>query len=197
MTPLLRRLSASQQLAVGVVAVLVAVAGLIRFVYAPVFARIMQQRAMIQELRLKTTEARTLAAERSAQEAEFQRVQERYRVLERQIGKGQSIARILEALSDDAKRRRLEFVAVQPRREEGQKPRVLNLGPQTLWREVPLSLQLTGRYRQIAEFLGGLSEAPFFGVLRTVTITKAQSEGLSLKADVELAVYLEERPSSS
>lgn len=188
------KLSTPQKVALRLVGSVVVIAGLVRFFYYPVLARMMQQRAKIQELRIKTAEARTLAAQRPAQEAEFQRVQERYRALEQHIGTGQSIARILEALSDDAKRHRLALTAVQPRMES-RGPRLLRLGPETVLREVPLSLQLTGRYRQIAEFLGGLNEAPFVGVVRTVTMTKAQSEGLSLKADVELAVYLEERPS--
>lgn len=192
MTP--RALSASQRIAIGAIGFAVAAAGAVRFLYVPVVARLMRQRAMMQELRLNIAEARTLAGERSVREAEFQRVQARYQALERQIGTGQSIARILEALSDDAKRRRLAFVAVQPRRE-AQEPRLLSLGAETVLREVSLSLQLTGRYRQIAEFLGALNEGPFLGVVRTVTMTKAQAEGLSLQADVELAVYLEERAS--
>ena len=171
-------------------------AGLSRFVYLPFVATIGEQRAMLQDLRVKLADAQGLVERVPIQEAALQQDQERSRTLERRIDNGQSIARILETLRQQAKDHELELVAVQPRAEAYEHP-ALTIQPDLILRETPLTLQLTGRYRQVGEFLGELATAPFLASVRTVTVTKPDAQSPKLRADLVLAVYLPERSSSS
>jgi Tfp pilus assembly protein PilO len=109
--------------------------------------------------------------------------------LRHQVGEGQSIARILETLSQQAKRHRLELVAVQPPIEE-EEPRRVGVGAEMILRELPLSVHVTGRYRQIGEFLGALSHAPFLSSVRHVRMMKPQADRATIQADLALVVYL-------
>ena len=175
----------------GIIGVLL-LGGLSRFVYLPLMAAIREQRVMLRDLRVKIADAQELAEGVPIQEAALQQAQERYRGLERRIDTGQSIARILETLRRQAKDHALELVAVQPRAGANGQP-TITIQPDLILRETPLTLQLTGRYRQVGEFLGELLNAPFLASVRTLTVTKPDAQHPRLRADLVLALYLSER----
>ena len=184
-----------QRLLVGGVIACLLLALLVRFVYLPIMAKMGEQRAMLRDLQVKHADAQGLAAQLSAQEAAVQQARERSRALERRIDAGQSMARILETLKLQAEQHELELTAVKPRAEEHHR-QLLSVGPELTLRETPLTLQLTGSYQQLGEFLGGLANAPFRAFTRTLTVTKPEAGSAKLRADLVLAVYLAERPSS-
>jgi len=153
-------------------------------------ARIGERRASLADLRIKTADTHLLAARLPDQERSLADAQVQYRSLERRAGGSQSVARILETLGQQAKDHRLELVAVQPREEEESEPLILALGPEFTLQEIPLRLQLTGRYRQIGEFLGGLIHTPFISSVRELRMRKPEADSATLQADLVLAVYL-------
>ena len=169
----------------------VAVVLLIRLVYLPLGALLGARRAALQDLMVRIADTRMLASHIPQQEKALQDAEKRFQALKSRIGQGQSVARILDVLSQQAQDRRIELVAVQGRQDNNQ-ARVLTWGGVTL-REVPLTLQLTGRYRQLAEFLGMLSDAPFVTAVRTLKFTRPQADSPKLQADLVLGVYLAER----
>lgn len=185
------QLEPRQQLLLGGTAALVALV-LMVFVYLPVVARIGERRVRLTDLRVKTADAHLLAARLPEEERALAETQARSRAFERRVVEGQSVARILETLGQQAKDRRLELIAVQPREEDQNEPRTLTLGPELTFQEVPLRLQLTGRYRQIGEFLGGLSHAPFMSSVRELRMRKPEVDSATLQADLLLVVYLAE-----
>lgn len=159
--------------------------------YVPVIARIGRQRRTLTELRVKIDQARQLAQQPSATDAALEAVEARHRALQQRVMGGQSLARILESLSAQAKDHRLEFSAVQPEAEdEGRAAITLGSGPAL--REVTLTLHLNGRYRQFGEFLATLPQAPYLASVRRLTITRPVEGGSTLPADVALAVYVAE-----
>lgn len=188
-------LETRQKLLLGGTAALVVLVLLVRYAYLPVVARIGEHRASLTDLRVKTADADLLASRLPNEERALTEAQTRYRALERRIGEGQSVARILETLGQQAKDRRLELVAVQPREEDQAASRTLTLGPALTLQEVPLRLQLTGRYRQIGEFLGRLPDVPFIGSVQELKVTKPDATSAQLRADLVLAVYLAESTS--
>ena len=192
MPPLKIRLEFRQQVLLGLTGALLVVILSVRFIYLPVIARINARRVMLNDLRVKIADAQVLAEQLPDQERALQLAREHYGALESRIGEGQSVARILERLSAQAKDHRLELVAVQPHAQDTE-PRVVTVGPELTLREVPLALQLTGRYRQLGEFLGELSSAPFLASVHKLVVTKPHAEDAQLKADLVLAVYLAER----
>ena len=170
------------------------VALLVRVVYLPVVARIGDRRTTLDDLRAKIDDARALAEQLPGQERALEKVRQRYHALQSRVGDGQSVARILEALGRQAKSHQLELVAMQPR-EDDRAQRALTLGVGMTLHEVPLTLQLTGQYRHIGEFLGGLPDAPFIGSVRKLSVTHPQAGSAELRAELVLAVCLAESAS--
>jgi Tfp pilus assembly protein PilO len=163
-----------------------------RFLYLPAVNQIRQRQVALEELRVKMANVQHVQEELPRQEAAVRQATQRYRALQARLGEGQSVARILEELDGLAKSKRLQFLAKQSSAEDGQERR-LTLGPEIALRETPLTVQLTGRYRQVAEFLGQLRQAPFVASVQQLSLTKIAGEGSRLQADLSLAVYLAER----
>ena len=186
------KLEMRQKLLLGVTGGLVALVWLFRYLYLPAIATIEARRATLQDLKVKIADAQVLTAQLPDHQAALRDAQERYRALESRLGAGQSVARVLEALSAEAKDHRLELAALKPRTDERER-RVFALSPEMLLTEMPLTLQLTGRYRQLGEFLGGLRDAPFVASVQELKITKPEAGHAQLQADLVLAVYLAER----
>ena len=173
----------------GLLAVVLAV----RFLYIPVLARLASQRVTLEVLQGKTTEAQALIAQRSAQEESLKRAQAQSQRLESQV-RSQSIARILDRLSQQAKAHQLELTIVQEPVLEGTGG-VVRFGPGLSLQEVPLRLQLQGRFRQVGEFLSGLRDAPFLAAVKQADIAKpSEPSGSILTTEILLAVYLPEQP---
>ncbi len=169
-------------------AALLALGLLVQLVYRPLTARIGAQRMALRELRVKVADAQALAQQAPQHQAALERARVRYQALERRLGDGQGIARALETLSAQAKERRLEFVGVQPSAGEGEQP-VVMVGPALRLRELPLTVQLTGRYRQLGEFLGELPQAPFLAVVRRLTLSRPRADTPKVLAELLLSVY--------
>ena len=161
----------------------------VRFLFLPVVAVIGERRASLQALAVKAADASILVAQRSTHEQALRQAEQRCAVLDAQV-RNQSVARILDALGQRAKAHRLELSVVQEHAAQ-ELPRTVALGPELTVREVPLRVQLRGRYRQVAEFLGSLREAPFLATVQELTMTHPD-ETAQLKTDLLLAVYLAE-----
>ena len=184
------RLEPRQQLFLGGAGGVLALTFAARFLFVPALAAIGARRATLRDLEVKTADAGVLISQLPQHQAALEQAQESYRaVVERRVGQGQSVARILDTLSRDAKAQRLELVTVQPRAGENEK-RLVVLGPELTVSEVPLTLQVTGRYRSLGEFLGKLPDAPFLSSVRQLTVTKPNTVRAELRADLVLAVYL-------
>ena len=120
--PLMRK-NVLLPIAAGAVAVVL----LIRLVYLPLGALIAARRAALQDLMVRIADTHVLAGQIPQQENALQDAEKRFQALKSRIGQGQSVARILDVLSQQAKDRRIELVAVQGRRDNDQ-ARVLTWG---------------------------------------------------------------------
>ena len=172
----------------GAVALLVMV---VAMVDVPLCGRIGRQLTTLKDLRVKIADAKVLVQQLPEQEAASRASEERYRAMASRVGSGQSVARILETLSLQAKEHHLEYEAVQPPADEEDQRR-FTVGPTLALREVPLTLQLAGRYRQLGEFLAELPNAPYLASLKQLTVSRPASDSLKLRADLLLTVYLAE-----
>lgn len=182
----------SQYLLAGTGA-LVALVLAVRFLYMPVLARIGERRSMLNDLRVKMADVRTLVDLRPQHEVALQESQARYQAFaQTRLGGGPSLARILEALNQEARDHRVQVTASQPHAEEGGS-RLLPLWRDLTMREVLLTVEVAGRYRHISEWLGDLSRVPFMTSVKRLQLTKPQADSSKLRADLTLAVYLAER----
>jgi Tfp pilus assembly protein PilO len=138
--------------------------------------------ARAQILNAKALEARNPSAE--AREA----LQRRYDELAARVGAGQSIARIVELLGDQARAESLEVVVQQAKDQQDEEqpaawPGALSVAP------MPLTLQLTGRYRALGEFVGWLAEAPFVATVDSIRMDKLDPGSPRLKVELRVVVY--------
>ena len=172
----------------GVLVVLVLAA---RFLYVPAMARVNRHRAALQDLKVKIADAHVLTEQLPQQQSALEDAQQRHRMMFGRVGDGQSVARILEQLSALAKSEHVELATVQPRADE--EPRLVAMTPDLTMREIPLRLQLKGRYQQIGNFLGHLPTAPFIASVRQCSMTKPQGETAQLEAELVIGVYVADR----
>ena len=189
------RLDARSKRLFGIAGCAVGLALVVRVLYVPIIGLIRSQHVALQDLRRKVADAHLLIDQLPKQEAEFAKAQSRSQELQMWRSSRESLARIMEALDGEAKHRRLECSIVQPRVDESE-PRLLSLGTDKTLREVPLHVTLSGRYSQIGEFLGALANMPFLASVKTVTVTKSEAGSSRLQADLILAVYLAQAPST-
>ena len=186
------RLDARQTLAAGLGLAVVALFLSIRIVLVPIISGIASRRASIQELERLLTEARELQDQREAQERLLAQARSEYQVLQRRVGTGQSIARVLEALSQQAREQRLEITSLKPEMD-GDDNAITELGPSVRLRKVPLSLSVAGHYRQVGDFLGQLAQGPFLASIETLRISKPSNATAKVQAELALSVYLAEQ----
>ena len=163
----------------------------IRFLLVPAISAIGRQQATLRELRAKAADAAVLIPQQAQLEERRQHAQQRRDVLEARV-RDQSVARILDTLGQEAKAHHLELSVVQEAvlADAG---RVVQFGPDLIVREVPLRLQLRGRYRQVGEFLGALRAAPFLAAVRQAEIAKSTEPSGPLITESQLVVYLADR----
>ena len=173
--------------AAALVAILVG--GALRLLCVPAWVRLGARGAELRDLQAQVAQARQVAAELPLQQAALRDEQARYENLERRIRGGQSVARVLETLSAQAKQDGVELVALQPHADAQVMP-VMMLGPSMRFRGVPLTLQLTGRYRALGEFLGTLPQSPLFATVHRLTMTRLEAGSPRLRAELEMTLYL-------
>ncbi len=189
MAGLQQQLTTQQKLALAIAGGLTGVMLVVRFLYIPLWGQLTQRQAALKSLHVKVADAHLFMERLPLEEAGLKDVQTRRQALEHRIGHGQSLARILEQLGQQAKARHLELVSIQPRTGE-REDHTVTLGPELALREVPLTLQVTGRYRQIGEFLGELPKSSYVAAVKTLHMIRPIPESPKLKADIVLAVYL-------
>ncbi len=183
------QLTVQHQLVLAIAGGLTGAVLVARFLYIPLWGQLAQQQAVLKSLRVKIADARFFMERLPIEEAALKDAEARRQALEHRIGHGQSLARILEQLGQQARAHHLELGSVQPRAGERDDHSV-TLGPELTLREVPLTLEVTGRYRQIGEFLGELPEAPYVAAVKTLHMSRPAPESPKLKADIVLAVYV-------
>ena len=140
------------------------------------------QRAQVQE-------ADALITHRAAYQADRE-TQARAVEADVRLGSSRSLADALQTLSGLAATHQLSLVVQQPPTTRAEIR--WRLAQARTFREAPLALELTGRYRNIGAFLGSLSEVPFLNAVRRLVInpTASADPAGTLRATVDLSVFI-------
>ena len=165
----------------------------LRFLCLPLIGRISMLRARLQEVGMQIADGAALASQASTHDAVLAQAQQQYAALTNRLGAEASLARVLETFKLQAQEHRVALTTTQPRAAEAA-PRMVTLGEGMTLREVPLTLQLTGRYRHIGEFLALLSDEPFAVAVRSLKMAQAEGSRTQLRAELLLMVYLTDTP---
>jgi Tfp pilus assembly protein PilO len=183
------------RLVLGLAAAVAAAVLWVRLIAQPALGRISARRATLTALEAQIAHARELADRLPEVEAASRQAHGRYDALARRLESVRTTSHVLEMLSHQAKAHRLELIAVEPR-QPTDGPHRLSESSGLVIHQIPMWFKLAGRYRQVGEFLGELTEGPVAAAIRELRLTKAQAEGAVLKVDLVLAVYLAEEQSA-
>lgn len=183
------KLTPQQRLAVAAAASGAVVVALVALLYIPLWGYVRQQWHELRLLRVKIEDAKLFSQQMAQEEAALIQAKQRYDAFNRRLGQGQSLARVLELLGQQAKALHLEFAAVQSRADE-EANQAQRLTPELTVREIPLTVQLTGRFRQLGDFLGQLPQAPYMATIKSLRIIRPMSDSPKIQADIVLSVYL-------
>ena len=160
----------------------------------PVLGQMRQRQVEANGLRVRMADAEGLLSKLPEEEAAYQQARQRFEDAQRHLGAGQSLARILDALRVRAGECHLEFRATQAPPPGGDTDKTLQLGPQMVLHEAPVTLTLVGRYRDVGEFLASLREARFLTEVRALSMKPQPDGATQLEASITLTVYLAGSP---
>ena len=164
----------------------------VRLFCLPLLGRLATVRMHLREVEAHLAEGTALIGQRATHETTLARAQQQYATATQRLGADTSLARVLETFKAQAQNHRLEFTATQPRAAEAA-PRLVTMGEGLTLREVPLTLQLTGRYRHIGDFLAGLTEEPFAVAVRSLKMARPETSRTQVRAELLLMVYLTDK----
>jgi len=171
--------------AVGLVFLLVAS---VRCVEVPLGHRIVREWSKLHAVRAQSITAQELERRFVEQQARLQKTQAALAAIKLHIGTVQGMAKALETLRQHAVSHHLDLTVTQQLAEE--EAGALTLAPDVALHDVPLTLHLEGRYRDIGAFLGGLTSLPFVSTVREWQIQPSATHPARLEGTVHLVLYL-------
>ena len=148
-----------------------------------------RQQAEVHALRAKLALAHELQADASSSAVEAGAQQAAYHQRLEQRHVESSLAMVVDSIGEQARRHRLELTGLQPNASSAaMEPVALPTG--LTLKPMPMTIQLQGRYRQIAEFLQAVTHESFLASVTSCHLTPKQERPATLIADVTLIVYL-------
>jgi type IV pilus assembly protein PilO len=153
--------------AVPLVAVLL-LAGYGWFLYKPARAELQRVEAQERDLERKVSEVRAIVSNLAAFEAELAEMEQKLKLALRQLPDSKELPGLLTDVSSLGKDAGLEFKAFRPRDEVNR----------DFYAEVPIEIEFSGDYHDIARFFDRVSKLP-----RIVNVSELNMEIIDQKAD--------------
>ena len=185
-------LDARTQLLLAAAGLLIGSGVVIRWAHLPVVARCRDDGAQIRELHVKIADARSLVPRLVEEEASLQQSRLQLEAALEDFGSEESVARMLETLQHHAEVLHLEFSAMKSSDTE-ESGETLALGRHLTLRQVPITVTLVGRYRQIGAFLATLDGAPFLTQVQRLSLKRQSETSSAVEAQMTLALYAADR----
>jgi type IV pilus assembly protein PilO len=138
------------------------------FVYRPARAEVLQAEAQERELERKVSEVRAIIANLAAFEAEIAEMEVKLKQALRQLPDSKELPGLLTDVTSLGKDAGLEFKAFRPHDEIGR----------DFYAEVPIEIEFSGDYHDIARFFDKVSKLP-----RIVNVSELNMEIADQKAD--------------
>ncbi len=193
MIPMRLKLRSWQRYALVGSLVVVAALALTRFVYLPLWGKILQARDAAFTLKTKTSDAESVVPRINEQRERLASLKRTVDDAHNQVGSGGNLARMLEQLSLCAERAGLEMSlsqeAAAPLAEASQA-----IGSESNLLQVPVTLRLRGRYHLLGAFFAEIETAPFFAQVKSLSFARQDAESPELAAEVVLELMLSEDP---
>jgi Tfp pilus assembly protein PilO len=141
---------------------------------------------------LATLETQTRAAERSVEvlgaiQREVREGQERLRRMQDRTLETKDLGRILAALSRETRMLGVQIVSMRPLAERAASGDVPT-------RQIPVELEIQGRFLDLGRYLEGLQSAPFLFTVEGVQLTRADKEKEGLRLAMRMVAVAHVRP---
>ncbi|MEW6556515.1 MAG: type 4a pilus biogenesis protein PilO [Elusimicrobiota bacterium] len=178
----MRKLTNQEKGAIGVV-ILVGLWAYWKYLYKPITGEITRLEQDLEQKQAKLDETRRAAQELEVLEAEFKIIEIEAREMEKKLPKSKELPNLIRNLTRSLEKHKLNIQNFTPSKEN----------PKAYYSEIPISMQLTGSYHNLANFLAevGQYERVFnaFDIILTPKPPTKESPD-TISASLKLATYM-------
>ncbi|MFC1542669.1 type 4a pilus biogenesis protein PilO [Pseudomonadota bacterium] len=154
----------------------------IYFGWVPLQDKIDQQQSQVEVQQMVLKKNQMLARNLPKKKAEFAELEKQLKVALNMLPKKSQIPDLLESVSWAGKDSGLEFTVFTPN------PEVVK----QIYAEVPVSLTVTGSYRQFLTFLKRVGEMPRIVAVKNIKISSGQDDELSVAGNIMTYRFVDE-----
>ncbi|MFQ5840681.1 MAG: type 4a pilus biogenesis protein PilO [Candidatus Methylomirabilales bacterium] len=163
---------------------LVAVSALAWAVWTrPIGARASRLRTEAESLSRQVQNKQVSLSAAQARKERRDTIQASLDAIHRRILPPDGLPKLLGEISQQAMRAQVRIVSMTPKAPQ-------TLGGQLPYQQLPVSLSIQGTYRQLGEFLEGISRGPVMITMREAQVTSVGKKGFSLTMRLELAAWI-------
>jgi len=149
--------------------------------WMPLQDKIDQQQSQVEGQQMLLKKNQMLARNLPKKKAEFAELEKQLKIALNMLPKKSQIPDLLESVSWAGKDSGLEFTVFTP------KPEIVK----QIYAEVPVSLNVSGSYRQFLTFLKRVGEMPRIVAVKNITISSGQGDELSVAGNIMTYRFVE------
>ena len=155
--------------------------------WIPVQDEIVQQESQVKMQQMLLTKNQRLAHDLPRKQREYAKLEKQLKVALNMLPKKSQIPDLLENVSWAGKDSGLEFKVFKPGREVARQ----------IYAEVPVSLEITGSFRQMLTFLKRVGEMPRIVDVKNLMLSQTKDDALVVKGQAVTYRFVEEKPKST
>jgi len=155
--------------------------------FLPIQEEIAQQESQVKLEKVLLAKNQKLAQDIPRKQKEYAKLEKQLKVALNMLPKKSQIPDLLENVSWAGKDSGLEFSVFKPEREVAKQ----------IYAEVPVSLDVTGSFRQLLTFLKRVGEMPRIVDIKNLTLSQASNNALIVKGQAVTYRFVEEVPKST
>lgn len=155
--------------------------------WMPIQEEITQQEQTVKMQQVLLAKNQRLAHDLPRKQREYAELEKQLKVALNMLPKKSQIPDLLESVSWAGKDSGLEFRIFKPEAEVTKQ----------IYAEVPVSLDVTGSFRQLLTFLKRVGEMPRIVDIKNLTLMQAKNNALTVKGSAVTYRFVEEKPKST
>jgi len=176
--PLIPLPLATKLAALAVVLVLICV-GYYLMMWVPLQDAIVQEKAQVESQRVILKKNKRLASNIPKKREEYKNLQKQLKIALNMLPKKSQIPDLLEGVTWAGKDSGLNFASFKPGKEKAQ----------SIYAEVPVTLSVSGSFKQLLTFLKRVGEMPRIVDIKNLTLSKGDKESTALKIQGQAVTY--------
>ena len=183
----MKKLSTREKIIVGVVAVALVIFLVNRFVLEPHSKKMRQLRNELASLTEQAASIGPKLVEFNRLNTELVKKKEQLAKLEQALPQKAETAEVIHKVSTQARSNGLQIQQIRPQKSTMLRTRG---GKQGEFRQLFLSLGISGRYEQLGDFLAGLEQQPFYVKVAELHVNRGEKRSSLLEIQLKLEIVV-------